>query len=244
MCRWGFSNMVETLQNVQDERVRAYVVWLPVLGGDFEGSAQELSDSFRDSRVRYYLDPATLTGNLWEKVLKTGREVAWDVYFLYGPKARWDQDPPIPDFWMHQLGGVTKAPRLDGPRFTEKLKEMLVEMDPSTVKPGPVSRGKMQVEFLFIDGCPSHKQALAKLRAALQKRSDSVELTVIEVTSESHAERVRFLGSPSIRVNGVDIEGRKDGFNYGCRLYEVGGKLTGTPSTEYIELRLSQLLDR
>lgn len=130
MCRWGFSNVVKTLKSVNDDRVRTYIVWLPIFGGDFKGEARKLSDSFPDKRVSYFLDPDSLSGNLWEGVLKTEREIAWDVYLLYGAAARWEKAPPPPDFWMHQLDRVTKAPRLDQAEFTARLKEMLTEIKP------------------------------------------------------------------------------------------------------------------
>lgn len=125
MCRWGFSNIVKSLKSVTDDRVRAYIVWLPIFGGDFKGEAKKLANSFRDKRVSYFLDPESSTGTQWERVLKTNRYVAWDVYLLYGAGANWTDDPPQPDFWMHQLDGVTNAPRLDEATFTAKLKAML-----------------------------------------------------------------------------------------------------------------------
>ena len=127
MCRWGFSNIVKTLKSVTDDRIRAYIVWLPIFGGDFKGEAHKLSKSFADTRVSYFLDPESLSGNLWEEVLKTQREIAWDVYLLYRPAAQWSEQPPLPDFWMHQLGGVTKAPRFDEAEFKATLKAMLNE---------------------------------------------------------------------------------------------------------------------
>jgi len=127
MCRWGFSNIVKTLKKVTDDRVRAYVVWLPIFGGDFHGEASKLSRSFADRRVSYFTDAESLTGGLWERVLKTERSIAWDVYMLYGPAAKWDEEPAFPDFWMHQLDGVSKGPRLDEAAFTAKLKTMLEE---------------------------------------------------------------------------------------------------------------------
>jgi len=128
MCRWGFSNIVKTLKNVTDDRVKAYIVWLPILGGDFKGEARKLSNSFRDKRVSYFLDPTSVTGKEWERVLKTERFIAWDVYLLFDADADWQDDAPLPAFWMHQLDGVTKAPKFDEPKFTAKLKEMLHEM--------------------------------------------------------------------------------------------------------------------
>jgi hypothetical protein len=68
-----------------------------------------------------------LGGNLWERILKTEREIAWDVYLLYGAGAQWIEEPPPPTFWMHQLDGVTKAPRLDEAEFRALLERMLNE---------------------------------------------------------------------------------------------------------------------
>ena len=128
MCRWGFSNIVNILRSVSDDRITAYVVWLPIFGGDFNGEARKLSQSFTDKRVSYFLDPQSLTGNLFERVLHTQREIAWDVYLIYGAGARWEQESPAsPDFWMHQLDRVTNAPRFDQSDFRSRLEKMLNE---------------------------------------------------------------------------------------------------------------------
>jgi hypothetical protein len=113
------------LKNVSDDRVRAYVIWDPIFGGDFDGEAKKLSNVFPDKRVSYFKDPDSLTGNLWKRVLKLDNEIAWDVYLLYAAGAQWDQEPPQPDFWMHQLFGVTEAPLFDELILETKLKEML-----------------------------------------------------------------------------------------------------------------------
>ena len=36
---------------------------------------------------------------------------------------------PEPDFWMHQLGGVTVAPRLDKDKFIEALRNLLRKLE-------------------------------------------------------------------------------------------------------------------
>src|SRR5580693_9144469 len=129
MCRWGFSNMKTVLKNVPDNRIRAYFVWLPVFGGDFRGESRKLSKAVPDPRVTFFSDPGSLTGSLWLQVLQTGTETAWDVYMLYGADAEWEQKPPMPSFWMHQLDGVTKAPLLNEEEFERKLREMLKMVD-------------------------------------------------------------------------------------------------------------------
>ena len=30
--------------------------------------------------------------------------MAWDIYFVYAPGVRWEDEPPEPTEWMHQLG--------------------------------------------------------------------------------------------------------------------------------------------
>jgi hypothetical protein len=179
--------MVKTLKDIPDDRVRAYIVWLPIFGGDFKGASQERSKSFADARVNYFLDPDSLTGELWKPVLKLNDDIAWDVYMLYGPDAKWDKEPPQPDFWMHQLSGVTQAPRLNQTAFEAKLKEMLpTAKEPTTSKPNSDTQTKtkakkMRVEFLYFKSCPSHKVALVNLKAALRESHTKADLVLINV---------------------------------------------------------------
>ncbi len=63
-----------------------------------------------------------------------------------------------------------------------------------------------RVELLFWDGCPSHPAALEDLRAAMTDLDlDAALLDVRAVTSEAAATSERFIGSPTIRVDGVDV---------------------------------------
>jgi len=136
--RWGFSNIVKILKSVRDDRLRAYVVWLPIFGGDFRGEARKLSKSFPDKRVSYFLDPESLTGTMWERTLTTHREIAWDVYLLYGPEARWEGDTPEPpDLWRHRLDGVTNVPRFDEVEFRTILEKMINET-PQLLRDKPI----------------------------------------------------------------------------------------------------------
>ncbi len=240
MCRRGFFDMEKILKENPDDRLRAYIVWLPIFGGDFQGESRKLSRRFPDKRVAYFTDPDSLTGNAWERVLNTGREMAWDVYFLYGAAAKWEGDPPLPDFWMHQLGGVTKAPRLDTAEFTTQLKKMLSETPKQDAKQNIKGRANMKIEFLYFKSCPSHKQAISNLKAALRESGIRASLTLIAVESPEKAAQVGFQGSPSIRINGKDIEGKNDGISYSCRIYPIGGKMTGVPTKEYIREKLRQ----
>lgn len=78
-----------------------------------------------------------------------------------------------------------------------------------------------RVELLFWRGCPSVPRALDDLRAALAATGldpDAIELT--EVRDEADAERERFTGSPTIRVDGHDVVGAGDEpVRLACRVY-------------------------
>lgn len=124
MCRRGFSDMQSVLKDVPDNRLRAYIVWLPMFPGDNREWAQTRSNEFNDGRLTYYWDKDRLTGQEWRKVLKIDRN-AWDIYFLYGSISQWDKEIPQPAFWMHQMGGLSAAPKLNKDDFEAKVKELL-----------------------------------------------------------------------------------------------------------------------
>jgi len=224
---------------VTDDRVRVYVIWDPIFGGNFDRAAQELANKFPDKRVTYFKDPTSLSGKLWKRVLDIEREIAWDVYMLYSAQAEWETDPPKPDYWMHRLWGVSNAPFFAEGQFAEKLKEMLNKTEASEVTRGKTS--KMKVEFLYFKSCPSHKPTLENLKAALRETNTNADLLLINVDSDQKAQEVGFQGSPSIRINGSDLEGRNESPNFSCRLYNVNGEPSLAPSKEFIIERLAAL---
>ena len=73
-------------------------------------------------------------------------------------------------------------------------------------------------------------------RARTEARGNSAEVRRVEARDAEAAQTLRFIGSPSVRVNGVDIEPDRenDAPFYGCRTYSVGGKTTGVPPEEWL----------
>ena len=95
----------------------------------------------------------------------------------------------------------------------------------------------MKTELFYFDDCPSYKQAAANLKEALRLEGLPETVEMVEVASEEDAPRKRFIGSPSIRINGVDLEGpeaESNGYGYGCRVYSNDGSFAGWPSVERI----------
>ena len=94
----------------------------------------------------------------------------------------------------------------------------------------------MKVEVLYFEGCPNLAPVKEMVRRILEREKIQAEVRAVEVGDVDTAQTLRFLGSPSVRVNGVDIEpGREnDPPFYGCRTYTVEGKTTGAPPVEWL----------
>jgi hypothetical protein len=78
-----------------------------------------------------------------------------------------------------------------------------------------------RVELLYWEGCPSHPRALADLRDAMARLGlDGDQVTIREVDTDERADRERFVGSPTIRIDGLDVEDPGDEpFGLTCRVY-------------------------
>jgi hypothetical protein len=88
----------------------------------------------------------------------------------------------------------------------------------------------VKVELLYFDGCPSYEALLPELRELAAARGAELELRLVE--SHEAAEAERFLGSPTVRVDGRDVEpaaADRDDFGLKCRLYRTDGTYSPTP---------------
>jgi hypothetical protein len=101
-------------------------------------------------------------------------------------------------------------------------------------------RTAIHVDFLYWEDCPSHERALELLREVIAEEDIEADIVIQEVFSEDDAERLRFPGSPTIRVSGQDIVGGADGpFNLTCRVYVLPtGKISPLPTRDSIATAL------
>jgi hypothetical protein len=93
----------------------------------------------------------------------------------------------------------------------------------------------MTVELLFWDGCPSHPEALAQLRRILDEERVGASIDLLEVTSDEQAQQQRFIGSPTIRINGQDVTppSESEHFSLSCRVYRTrDGRISPLPDPE------------
>lgn len=108
----------------------------------------------------------------------------------------------------------------------------------------------MNIEFLWFDDCPNHHDARALLHEVLSEmlaeRGIEASIEDINVTDIETGERVKFPGSPTIRIDGVDIEPDyvDDGdYTPRCRLYRTTDGLRGVPERAWIEWAIESTLD-
>ena len=82
------------------------------------------------------------------------------------------------------------------------------------------------IEILYFSGCPNHEPTVSLAREVLSELGLDAEIREVSVETAEEAETHRFVGSPSVRVNGKDIEpGAQERTDFGlsCRVYRGGG---------------------
>jgi hypothetical protein len=93
------------------------------------------------------------------------------------------------------------------------------------------------VELLYFEGCPHYDAFLPHLRQLLAHHYPTAPISEINIATEEEAQQHRFLGSPSPRVNGRDVEPAaegRDGYGLLCRIYATPGGLVGVPADQWI----------
>src|SRR4051794_16974910 len=101
----------------------------------------------------------------------------------------------------------------------------------------------MKVEVLYIEGCPNHQPAVDRVRSVMMDLGITAGVAEVKIINPEMAKATGFMGSPSIRVNGVDIEHaarNADQVGYGCRTYLNGRKREGVPSVEMVRQALKR----
>jgi hypothetical protein len=93
------------------------------------------------------------------------------------------------------------------------------------------------VELLYFVGCPNHEVFLPHLRQLIVQARVDAQIELRRVESPEAAERERFLGSPTVRVDGRDVDPsarERDDYGLKCRLYRTDEGLVGIPPDEWV----------
>jgi hypothetical protein len=88
----------------------------------------------------------------------------------------------------------------------------------------------MRIEILYVPGCPNYQPTVERLQAVLESQLVQAEVRSIAIRTEAQAKAVSFPGSPTIRIEGKDVEpSRATAPGLACRLYKNG---SGVPSED------------
>jgi hypothetical protein len=90
----------------------------------------------------------------------------------------------------------------------------------------------MKVELLYFDGCPGYAELRARLARLLEQAEVDATIEERGIDSEGSVWRERFLGSPTLRIDGRDVDrtaAARHDYGLCCRLYQTEDGLHRTP---------------
>jgi hypothetical protein len=100
----------------------------------------------------------------------------------------------------------------------------------------------VRIEILARRDCANRGMAQVVVERAVARSGVPVEVRTVDVKTEAQARKWRFLGSPSVRVDGLDVEpGSSDRTDYSLadRLYRCGlGGVQGWPDELWVRSAL------
>ncbi len=101
----------------------------------------------------------------------------------------------------------------------------------------------MNVEVLYFDDCPNYERVLPRLRELLAEAGFSDEVKLRRIESREAAEAERFIGSPTVRIDGSDVEPGADersDFGLKCRLFRTPQGMSSTLPVEWLRAALGR----
>lgn len=104
----------------------------------------------------------------------------------------------------------------------------------------------MRIEVLTFEGCPHGESTRELVRQAVRLEHVDAAVDFIDVATAETAQKLHFLGSPSVRINGEDAEpAARSRMEYGlmCRTYDDGTSAMGVPPLELIRTAIRRAVD-
>jgi hypothetical protein len=101
----------------------------------------------------------------------------------------------------------------------------------------------MRIEVLYFDGCPNHDATVERVKEALHQEGLSAEIVEVNVRDAASAQAHQFLGSPMVRIDGLDVEPaarQSKDFGLMCRTYLEGGGRERVPPLALIRAALRE----
>lgn len=113
------------LEQMPDEELRMYVVWGPMQHKETEEDARAATANVPDPRATHFWTDDHVLAQAFQKPLGIEGQPAWDTYMVYGPEARWEEEPPAPAYFMHIEKPLPDEIWFNGVTFAEHVRELL-----------------------------------------------------------------------------------------------------------------------
>lgn len=125
-CQRGRGIVNEVFDKHSSDRLKGFVIWLPMKPKDSAQTAQLESTKLKDERISVRgWDAKRTIADLFAGPLKL-RGTAWDVYLVYAAGIKWEgTEPPQPTYWMHQLQAADQKLCLNPAALSNQVKRLL-----------------------------------------------------------------------------------------------------------------------
>jgi hypothetical protein len=102
----------------------------------------------------------------------------------------------------------------------------------------------MKIEVLYLDDCPNHRPTIEQIKRLVEQKKLRAEISEVKVETTSGG--TAFHGSPTVLIDGVDIEppGSARDIGVTCRLYNDDGRASGVPPPGVLEDAIMQAASR
>jgi hypothetical protein len=99
---------------------------------------------------------------------------------------------------------------------------------------------KLTIEFQHFEGCPNSPKLLERLKSVLLEFPEQVELKILLIENEYDALKFKFIGSPTILLNGEDLLGvpLPENGTLACRFYP-----NGLPNEEFLKNKIIEKIN-
>ncbi len=97
--------------------------------------------------------------------------------------------------------------------------------------------GRPVIEVLYVRDCPHYRETLALVDRVRGELGIEAELRTTLIVDQAAAKQARFAGSPTVRVDGRDVEPGSEPpsvISVGCRLYRLEHRLAGQPAEQWV----------
>jgi hypothetical protein len=108
-------------------------------------------------------------------------------------------------------------------------------------------RRRPVIEVLYVQDCPHYRGTLALVERVRGELGIDTELRSTLIVDQAAAEQARFPGSPTVRVDGRDVEPGSDPateYTAACRLYRLEHRFAGQPEERWLRDALQRAAGR